>query len=69
MRMSGFISCAIKIEFCRIIRELALERIFKVAATVEAAHLLSGVASQARVMDIEQQRTVALQPADILAFA
>ena len=46
-----------------------LEGVFEVAAAVEAAHLLGGVAGQARVEDIEPQRAVALQAPDVFALA
>ena len=49
--------------------EGGLEGVFKVAAAVEAAHLLGGVAGQARIVDVEPQGAVTLQPADVLAFA
>ncbi len=49
--------------------EAGLEGVLEVAAAVEAAHLLGGVARQARVEDVEPQRAVALQAPDVFALA
>lgn len=49
--------------------EGGLEGVLEVAATVEAAHLLGGVTGEARVEDVEPQRPVALEAADVLALA
>ena len=51
------------------IGESVLEGVLELAAAVEAAHLLGGVAGEARVEDIEPQGAVALQPTDVLALA
>ena len=49
--------------------EGGLEGVFELASAVEAAHLLGAVAGDAGVVDVEPQRTVALQPTDVFALA
>ena len=48
---------------------LRLEGVLEVAPGVEAAHLLACVACQAWLVHIEPQRPLALQAADVFAFA
>ena len=49
--------------------EGGFEGVLELASTVEALHLLARVLCQARIVHVEPQGAVALQPADVLALA